>query len=294
MREVQAQFARRPRRQRACARKATASSRRVRYAARRRDARRIPADLLLLHQGVVPNVNLAMAAGCRASLGRSATVLVARARRERQFVGRRHRDRRRRRRHRRRRKPPLSAAASPRARRSRRWRLAAAAQARADGDAARRSAKAERGRVFLDTLFRPAPQFRIPPGRHHRLPLRGGHGQGRSRCRRDRRDRPEPDQGLSPHRHGAVPGPALRPDRHRADGAGARQDAAGDRLLPAARAGQADHAGRACRRAEDAKPTSRPWCADDRNAWMRIVVGGGIHGCSTALHLCLARHEAVC
>ena len=37
-------------------------------------------DQLLLHQGVVPNVNLAMSAGVDASLGRAAALLVSRAR----------------------------------------------------------------------------------------------------------------------------------------------------------------------------------------------------------------------
>lgn len=123
----------------------------------------IPADLLLLHQGVVPNVNLAMAAGvehrwddlqlCWSPVldasgnssvagiaiagdgagigGASAAVVRGRiaARAAVEALA------------------PMAAA-----------KLAPMAQLRAD------LAKAERGRVFLDTLFRPAPQFRIPAG----------------------------------------------------------------------------------------------------------------------------------
>ena len=74
----------------------------TRSAIRWRPRETIPADLLLLHQGVVPNVNLAMAAGVRASLGQTQLCWSPGGRRERQFAGRRHRHRGRRRRHRRR------------------------------------------------------------------------------------------------------------------------------------------------------------------------------------------------
>ncbi|WP_369721396.1 MULTISPECIES: NAD(P)/FAD-dependent oxidoreductase [unclassified Bradyrhizobium] len=123
----------------------------------------IPADLLLLHQGVVPNVNLAMAAGIEhrwddlqlswspvldangnssvagiaiagdgAGIG-GASAAVVRGR--------------------------IAGCTSVEA-------LAPAAAAKLPAIATLRSdlAKAERGRIFLDTLFRPAPQFRIPAG----------------------------------------------------------------------------------------------------------------------------------
>jgi len=121
----------------------------------------IPADLLLLHQGVVPNVNLAMSAdiehrwddlqlcwspvldasgnssvagiaiaGDGAGIG-GANAAVVRGR--------------------------IAARAAVEA-------LAPAAAAKLTPMATLRAdlAKAERGRVFLDTLFRPASQFRIP------------------------------------------------------------------------------------------------------------------------------------
>lgn len=123
----------------------------------------IPADLLLLHQGVVPNVNLALAAGIEhrwddlqlcwspvldasanssvagiaiagdgAGIG-GANAAVVRGR--------------------------IAARAAVEA-------LAPAAAAKLPAIATLRAdlAKAERGRVFLDTVFRPAPQFRIPSG----------------------------------------------------------------------------------------------------------------------------------
>lgn len=123
----------------------------------------IPADLLLLHQGVVPNVNLAMSAdvehrwddlqlcwspvldasgnssvpgiaiaGDGASIG-GANAAVVRGR--------------------------IAARAAVEA-------LAAAAAAKLPAMATLHAdlARAERGRIFLDTLFRPSPQFRIPSG----------------------------------------------------------------------------------------------------------------------------------
>lgn len=178
----------------------------------------IPTDLLLLHQGVVPNVNLAMSAdvehrwdelqlcwspvldasgnssvpgiaiaGDGAGIGGANTAVVR---------GR------------------IAARAAVEA-------LAPAAAAKLPAMATLRAdlAKAERGRIFLDTLFRPSPQFRIPRAIPSSADAKRS-PQGRSRLRRDRRDRTEPAQGLSPHRHGPVPGPALRPHRHGADGPG--------------------------------------------------------------------------
>jgi NADPH-dependent 2,4-dienoyl-CoA reductase/sulfur reductase-like enzyme len=123
----------------------------------------LQADLLLLHQGVVPNVNLAMAAGIEhrwdelqlcwspvldqngnssiagiAIAGDGAGIGGAGAA---VFRGR------------------IAAHAAVEA-------LAPAAAAKLAPMAMLRTAlvQAERGRAFLDTLFRPAPQFRIPSG----------------------------------------------------------------------------------------------------------------------------------
>ncbi len=123
----------------------------------------IPADLLLLHQGVVPNVNLAMAAGvehrwderqlCWSPMldqnGCSSVAGIAVVGDGAGIGG--------------------AGAAVVRGRIAAR----AAVEALAPGAAATLPpmttlradlAKAERGRAFLDTLFRPAPQFRIPKG----------------------------------------------------------------------------------------------------------------------------------
>jgi thioredoxin reductase/bacterioferritin-associated ferredoxin len=123
----------------------------------------IPAELLLLHQGVVPNVNLAMAAGIEhrwddvqlcwspvldrdggtsvegiAIAGDGAGIGGAGA-----AVARGH----------------IAARAAIEA-------LAPAAAVKIAPMSTFRAslAQAERGRAFLDTLFRPAPQFRIPSG----------------------------------------------------------------------------------------------------------------------------------
>src|SRR5207302_1313247 len=50
-----------------------------------------------------------------------------------------------------------------------------------------------------------------PRGRHDRVPMRGGDGAPGARGGRPRRHRAEPAQGLPALRHGAVPGPAVRP-----------------------------------------------------------------------------------
>ncbi|OCK53582.1 NAD(P)/FAD-dependent oxidoreductase [Bradyrhizobium sp. LMTR 3] len=123
----------------------------------------IPAGLLLLHQGVVPNVNLAMAAGvehrwddrqlCWSPVvddkGNTSVEGIAIAGDGAGIAG-------------------MEAAVF-------RGRIAAraAVQALAPEEAAKLApmamlrtnlARAERGRAFLDTLFRPARQFRIPKG----------------------------------------------------------------------------------------------------------------------------------
>lgn len=130
-------------------------------AGRRRET--VPVDLLLLHQGVVPNVNLAMAAGvehrwddlqlCWSPVldanGNSSVAGIAIAGDGAGIGG--------------------ANAAVVRGRIAAR----AAVEALAPASAAKLVpmaqlrtdlAKAERGRAFLDTLFRPARQFRIPSG----------------------------------------------------------------------------------------------------------------------------------
>jgi bacterioferritin-associated ferredoxin len=123
----------------------------------------IPADLLLLHQGVVPNVNLAMSAGvehrwddlqlCWSPVldgsGNSSVAGIAIAGDGAGIGG--------------------ANAAVVRGRIAARAAVEALAPAAASKLAPMATlradlAKAERGRVFLDTLFRPAPQFRIPSG----------------------------------------------------------------------------------------------------------------------------------
>jgi NADPH-dependent 2,4-dienoyl-CoA reductase/sulfur reductase-like enzyme len=123
----------------------------------------LQADLLLLHQGVVPNVNLAMAAGiehrwdelqlCWSPVldpnGNSSVDGIAVAGDGAGIGG--------------------AGAAVVRGRIAARAAveaLAPAAAAKLTSMAALRASlvQAERGRAFLDTLFRPAPQFRIPKG----------------------------------------------------------------------------------------------------------------------------------
>ncbi|WP_426435944.1 NAD(P)/FAD-dependent oxidoreductase [Bradyrhizobium genosp. P] len=123
----------------------------------------IAADLLLLHQGVVPNVNLAMAAGidhrwderqlCWSPVldqdGNSSIDGIAIAGDGAGIAG--------------------AGAAVCRGRIAARAAveaLAPMAAAKLTAMATLRTALAqsERGRAFLDTLFRPAPQFRIPSG----------------------------------------------------------------------------------------------------------------------------------
>jgi len=123
----------------------------------------IPAELLLLHQGVVPNVNLAMAAGiehrwddrqlCWSPVldpdGNTSVQGIAIAGDGAGIGG--------------------AEAAVVRGRIAARAAVDALAPAAAGKLAPMATlraslAKAERGRAFLDTLFRPAPQFRIPSG----------------------------------------------------------------------------------------------------------------------------------
>jgi NADPH-dependent 2,4-dienoyl-CoA reductase/sulfur reductase-like enzyme len=132
----------------------------VSYVARER-RETIPADLLLLHQGVVPNVNLAMAAGvehrwderqlCWSPVldpnGNSSIEGIAIAGDGAGIGG--------------------AGAAVVRGRIAARAAVEALAPAAATKIASMETLRtglvqAERGRAFLDVLFRPAPQFRIP------------------------------------------------------------------------------------------------------------------------------------
>ncbi len=199
----------------------------------------------------------------RASLGRFAIVLVARAR-SRAAIRRSQASRspatapasaaR---------MPPWSAAASRRALRSRCWRLRLPQSLHRWRPSAPISAKAERGRVFLDTLFRPAPQFRIPSGdtivcRCEEVTAKdvldavaiGATGPNQLKAYRR--------TGMGPCQ-GRLCGLTVTELMAQARG----KTPAGDRLLSSPRTGEADHAGRACVGAEERKPTSRPWCADD-------------------------------
>ena len=142
-------------------RRTARTSSRGRVRARRPASDRMPADLLLLHQGVVPNVNLAMAAGV-AHAGTTPALLSARARRGFRDTS----------------VPGIAVAgdgagiggAHAAAERGRHRRLrppCAALQARRVAlpeprPSARRLQREEMGRAFLDTLYRPAPQFRLP------------------------------------------------------------------------------------------------------------------------------------
>jgi NADPH-dependent 2,4-dienoyl-CoA reductase/sulfur reductase-like enzyme len=134
----------------------------VTYAAGRR-RQTIPAELLLLHHGVVPNVNLAMAAGiehrwddrqlCWSPVldgdGNTSIGGIAIAGDGAGIGG--------------------AGAAVVRGRIAARTAVAALASVAAAQVAPMTTlrtalARAERGRAFLDTLFRPAPRFRIPSG----------------------------------------------------------------------------------------------------------------------------------
>ena len=187
---------------------------------------RLAVDVLLLHQGVVPNVNLAMAAGIAhrwdrcSSAGRRCSMQLGNS-----SIAR-HRHRRRRRRHRRRARGAeargrLAGLAAVRGARAR----ARRAPARSPGAGPGRWRAADAGRAFLDQLFAPPPQFRMPEGdtivcRCEEVTAAQIRDTVDIGC-----DGPQPDEGVPALRHGTVPGPAVRPHRHRADRGGARHDA---------------------------------------------------------------------
>ena len=134
----------------------------------------MPADLLLLHQGVVPNVNLALAAGV-AHAGTSASS-ASQPVLDGDFGS----------------SVPGIAVAGDGAgiaggtAAAERGRIAAIAAVRALRPDARlpdpqsvrqRLQREEMGRAFLDWLYRPADALPPARGRHDRLPLRGGDGR---------------------------------------------------------------------------------------------------------------------
>ena len=193
---------------------------------------RIDVDTLLLHQGVVPNVNLAMAAGV-AHRWDDPALLRARARRDRRHIGSRHRHCGRRRRHRRRlrrrRARPLGGHRCVRA-------LEPEARVESEQTAASRCLRAMRSGARFPRRALPAAEA-VPRagGRNDRLPLRGGDRGPDPRHGRARLRGAEPDEGVPALRHGAVPGPAVRPDRHRADRGRARGAARGSATTACAR-----------------------------------------------------------
>jgi NADPH-dependent 2,4-dienoyl-CoA reductase/sulfur reductase-like enzyme len=128
------------------------------------EERRLAADLLLLHQGVAPNINLASAAGCQHvwnerqlcwgpvvdRFGGSSIAGVSIAGDGAGIAGAEAAEHRGR----------LAALAAA-------CRLGRIDEARRDREAGRHHSalrRAERGRVFLDLLYRPAAGFRVPRG----------------------------------------------------------------------------------------------------------------------------------
>ena len=210
---------------------------------------RIKADMLLLHQGVVPNVNLAMASGVAHRWNEAQLCFV----------------------------PVLDAYGSTNVRglaiagdgagiagaeaAQARGRLAAIAAIRSIKPKLRLAAEEKaarallrrflRGRAFLDGVFQTAAA--IPPARRRDagLPLRGRQRPPDHRHGRAWLSRPQPDEGFPALWHGALSGEAVRPHRDRAHGASARRHARCDRLLSSAPASEADHSRRDCRAADE-------------------------------------------
>ena len=200
------------------------------------------ADHVLLHQGVVPNLNLARAAGCSVAWdeGNACFVPVADAWGNASVPG-------------------IAVAgdgagiAGAEAA-ALRGRLAALEALRALGalDEAGRDARAAPHRAALArwSRGRGLPRRALPPdaalprraARRHRLPLRGGDRRRGARGRAHGRGGPEPAQGLPPLRHGAVPGADVRADHHRDHRAGARRAPERGRVHAPPHARQADHA----------------------------------------------------
>ena len=222
---------------------------------------RVAVDVLLLHQGVVPSINLSNAIGCRHTwddlqltwkpetddwgmtsmpgltvAGDGAGIAGAEAAAERGRIA------------------ALGAT----------HRLGKIDAATRDRDAAAPRAtldRFERGRTFLDTLYQPAKAVSDPAGRHYRVSLRGSHRRPHPRNGTARRHRSQSDEVLYSLRHGAVPGQAVRPHGDRTDRRRTRNFATRGRLLQAAPAGETDHARRACGHAARPRRPRKPSCA---------------------------------
>ena len=252
---------------------------------RRGKEERLACDLLLLHQGVAPNINLSNATGCVHDWDDGQLAWIPRV--DEWFLST---------------VPGMSiagdgagiAGAESAPLRGRIAAIAAATRLGLIGadERDRRAtpvraelSRALRGRLFLDALYRPAKEFRIPveenvtvcrceevtAGQIRETVALGvvGPNQMKSflRC------------GMGPCQ-GRLCG--LTVTEMIADAAG--RFAPGGRVLSPASACEARHPGRACSAAEDRG------CDESRRAVSTtrpdvIVIGGGIHGCSTALHL---------
>ena len=219
---------------------------------RRGKEERLACDLLLLHQGVVPNINLSNATGCVHDWDDGQLAWIPRV--DEWFLST---------------VPGVSiagdgagiAGAESAPLRGRIAAIAAATRLGLIGadERDRRAtpvraelSRALRGRLFLDALYQPAKA--VPDsgrGERHGVPLRGGDGGPNPGDCRARRGRPQPDEVLPALRHGTVPGPPLRPHRDGDDRRRAGRSAPGGRVLSPASAGEAGHSGRARSTAED-------------------------------------------
>ena len=93
-------------------------------------------------------------------------------------------------------------------------------------------------RPFLDALFRPRREVFLPQDERG-VPLRGGYRRPHPRGRALRSPRPEPDEGVHPRRHGPVPGAAMRLHHHPPPGRRIGPGPGRGRLLPRAPAAEA-------------------------------------------------------
>jgi thioredoxin reductase len=231
----------------------------------------LAADQVLLHQGVVPDTNLAAAAGCALAwserdacfapvvdawggstvpgiyiAGDGAGIAGAEAAEAR---GR------------------LTALAVANALRTNRWKRARPRCARSFARPGSRDPGPRVSRRALSACGCVSTSGR----RHTRVPLRGSVGGDHRAARARRMRRAESDEGVHALRHGAVPGPVLWPDRHRAHGARNRAIARGRRALSSALSGEADHAARACRPCRRRRRPSARSCAYVRLARARSI-----------------------
>ncbi len=223
------------------------------------DGRResLPADLLLLHQGVVPDTSLSAAMGCAQRWneaqacfepvvdhwGGSSAAGVFIAGDGAGIAG-------------------AEAAAA-------RGHLAALAVANAlgriDGSDARRGRRTPARHAEARIARPPIPGRAVPPGGcvpdsrggHDGLPLRGSDGPAGERRHRAGLQRSESGEGVPSLRNGSVPGPVLRPHGDRDDRPFAQTVPWRRRQLPAAVSGEAGDAGRARRVSDDAGRRTR-------------------------------------